>query len=289
MNKRVVFTTICVGNDDWKDHKNACILAITSILQRTPYSICVVTDDVSFFKKWNFGERVLIYDINKYTDQPLFFLNFFNCNLKYLPIKIAFEYKCDYTIYIDCDTLLNSWDEKYLDMIDKEDIDVYAPYGNNKLGTIHQRTPGLHQDLVAFDKFNEIGELWDDKMQYGPLIQETNIVFKKNENKQNIFTYTFEKIAENSIKYNTQKTTESYFFAAAMGMAQMNSRNICDYGVDPPSYHGQWNLIHARNLCTMSAGPIKPYNFEELLNDIKNNRVPKSVQEVENFKLKDKV
>lgn len=289
MNKRLIFTTICVGDEPWKDHKHACLLLINSVLERTKYSICVVTDDISFFEKWNFGERVLLYDIQKYTDQPLFFLNFFNCNLKYIPIKIAFEFECDYTIYADCDTLLNSWDDMHLDVFDKKDTDVYAPYGDSKVGNPSQRQSGNYHDRMALDKYNEIGELWDDSMQDGPLIQETNILFKRNKEKQDIFISTFEKIAANSIKYDTQKTFESYFFGASMGMAKMKFENIKNYGTDPPSYHSQWNLIHTRQLRTMSAGVIKDYDFDELLNDIKTNRVPRSLEEAESFKLNKQV
>jgi len=109
--EKTVFTTLCVGDQHYKD-----ILAtqLQSILKFTHHEVYVVTDTPECFDNY-YGSRVHFLRLSDLTDLPLKGKQgMFNFNLKMIPIKWVIEnVRPALTIYMDCDTFLFGWDRLF--------------------------------------------------------------------------------------------------------------------------------------------------------------------------------
>lgn len=119
---KTVFTTLCVGDQHYKD---ALATQMQSILKFTHHELYVVTDTPNFWGNY-YGNRVHFLNLTDLTDMPLKGkLGMFNYNLKMIPIKWVLDnIKPTIAIYMDCDSFLFGWDRLFYRFFpqDKEGI-----------------------------------------------------------------------------------------------------------------------------------------------------------------------
>lgn len=177
----------------------------------------IVTDNVN-----NTIKNTTFIEIPK--DKKLFIHNFFNYNLKYLPIKYSSELDFDYVIFIDADWSIGEEysTEKVNDVLDFMDTNQYdfcfeRPHliGDGK----------LHDDLIFWKHKRDFYDLLNTtEFDDGHVVNEQFLIFKNND-KLKKFTNFWELLCK--------KASDNDLWAFAegveIGMSSTHSKMTYEY------------------------------------------------------------
>lgn len=272
-NSNFIFTTVCIGgfglDKDRMQFKGenhyfeVANILVHSVLKHSNAKIIVVTDIPDLFVK---NDRVIVYNINDLTDEPLLFHGYFNYHLKRIAMKKAFEHPEKYSIYLDCDVFLgDNVSELVFNHLDSIDADVVGRFGASTIR-------GLLETGVAEAKLKiqEFGPEWKDEYLEASLPNETFFIFKKNFEKQDLFLKTWDRIAIESLKIDRAIYADSYYIGASVLNAEMEILNV-DYGSHEEIVKFKYllRIIHRENVNTADFLTIEPYNYKKLLEDLK--------------------
>jgi hypothetical protein len=177
----------------------------------------IVTEDINHtIKNTTFVEMP--------TDKKLFIQNYFNYNLKYLPIKYSSELDYDYVIFIDADWVIGEEykPEKVHNVLNFMDTNNYDfcferphPIGDGK----------LHDNLIFWKHKRDFYDLLNTtEFDDGHVVNEQFLIFKNND-KLKKFTSFWASLCEKSSDNNLWPFAEG----VEIGMSSSHSKMTYEY------------------------------------------------------------
>lgn len=211
---------------------------VQEILEKTPYDIRLVTNQVELFKDLDSPRVILISDIPPdlllETDVPhipsrlrkRFGAKKFNCNVKHLCFK-NIPKKYEYIICVDADIKLSEWDTSIEEKIDLllERNDAAASRINFLLGDdidVYRKTPNksLYRHKIEAYKLLE----WEEKYENARLPSEHFLILKNISEKVNMF-YEKWKLLTHTLQ-NTNCVTWGDSFEIGIALYHAGFRDI---------------------------------------------------------------
>lgn len=169
---------------------------IESYLKYTDFDILILTNETSFFDKFD-TERLSVIDYSSIFNEPIISGGKFNMHLKRYPILLASKLDHDMIYFHDCDCYIENWDMgSYIEKCN-EDFDVaFVSHARPQLGGLRRSEYKHFQEKI--DK--EFIGLYYDELDNAPNPAETRVLFRNNE-KIDSFLSFWDSISKNNKNY----------------------------------------------------------------------------------------